>query len=132
MHDEFMQHASRSFSYSAREQPLTEAELLEGIAEAAAPAAVREPAAAASTCGDASGAQSIEGLGEAGVRDDASHAIQGKAHVDAEVRGHPGVEEEKSQTVQWMSSNPIGVPTEREIHSTQDGGEVYRVLVVRR
>ncbi|BDA41833.1 probable tRNA (guanine-N(7)-)-methyltransferase at N-terminal half [Coccomyxa sp. Obi] len=35
------------------------------------------------------------------------------------------------EPIKWLDANPLGVPTEREVHTLQDGGRVYRSLFIR-
>ena len=110
MHDEFREHASREFEYDFREQPIGEAELLQAISQTAAP-------------GEADG---LREHAADGLILDGTDSLSGSE--DSTPNGASAVQQ---QAIQWMPANLIGVPTEREIHSTQDGGQVYRILFVR-
>ena len=104
MHDEFREHAGAEFQYEYREQPISEAELLDAVSQAAGDHLHREHAA---------GGQPLE----------RAYSSDGGNNNDAPAQ--------YKQEIRWMPDNVIGVPTEREIHSTQDGGQVYRILFVR-
>ena len=112
MHDEFREHASAEFEYEFREQPISEAELLDAISQTAAH----------------EGAQLMQ----------RKHATEGLVPNRADSTSgtddgsYNGASAGHQHDIPWMPANLIGVPTEREIHSTQDGGQVYRLLFVRR
>lgn len=108
MHDEFREHASSEFKYDFRERPISEAELLQSISQTAAPGV-----------SDGVGEHAADGLFLDGMN----------STLDSTLNGASAVQQQK---IQWMPENPIGVPTEREIHSTQDGGQAFRILFVRR
>ena len=107
MHDEFREHASSEFQYDYREQPISEAELLQAINQTAAPGV-----------SDGFREHTADGLLMDGMNITSDSTLNGASAI-------------QQQEIQWMPENPIGVPTEREIHSTQDGGQVYRILFVR-
>ena len=129
MHDEFRLHARDDFGYDQRDQPLTEAALLSDIDAAAAatprPHLERQGGTDASECGTI----------DAAIR---ASAVEQQVHADSpDVRDlHrayqvPAHRRRSSDDIPWMQQNPIGVPTEREVHSGLDGEQAFRVLLVR-
>lgn len=37
---------------------------------------------------------------------------------------------EMQEPIEWLDANPLGIPTEREVHTLQDGGCVYRSVFI--
>ena len=112
MHDEFRLHARAEFDYDLREEPLTEAALLSDIDAAAARSIADAPNGALAVAQQ----EHAESLG--------ARCVSGSDQV-------PSHRRQSSTDIPWMQLNPLGVPTEREIYSSLDGGEAFRVLFVR-
>ncbi|KAK9909195.1 hypothetical protein WJX75_008585 [Coccomyxa subellipsoidea] len=54
-----------------------------------------------------------------------------RQHASAEFDVDLKVECYTKEAIEWQHTNPLGVPTEREIHTLQDGGMVFRTLFQR-
>lgn len=113
MRDAFEQHAGNAYELAPEHssQPVLftaaahEEEAAGGMASAAA--------AASSSGGGSSGGSDDEDADDAGEDEEESFVSQWA-------------------TGGWLRDNPVGVPTEREHYVLQNGGSVYRVMLVKR
>ncbi|CAL8460862.1 g393 [Coccomyxa elongata] len=158
MHHMFRQHGRAEFKVDLSGCPISEETLLNHLdrsasvsapsADISAPrcAAFNEPgseAAAAQTSSSADAdAESDAGILENSHVDSAAaqHAKEDSSEAalsgiySAKTEWEPDEDagcEPAEMPIEWLDANPLGVPTEREVHTLQDGGRIYRSLFIR-
>ncbi|KAG2423606.1 hypothetical protein HYH02_015306 [Chlamydomonas schloesseri] len=104
-----------SAGLAARWQPPAVGALVERAARAGGAGRAPEPFGTEQAAGEAAG-----------------EAARGGAAGEAARGGAAGEEEDDWRDLPWLNSNPVGVPTERELYVERGRRPKYRLLLVRR
>jgi hypothetical protein len=139
MRDEFEQHAGdvlslsplhtsgRVFHWTREQEAAAVAAVVAQQAQQAAPA----PAAQQEQAGAEQQQQQGLAAAVAAVQDGAAGADEGSSGDGADDEGEPEGFVSTWAAGGWLADNPLGVPTEREVYVTEQGGKVFRVVLVK-
>jgi hypothetical protein len=78
----------------------------------------------------AAGREVCEGMGEKAV-DGGGNAERGGSQADVSAAEQEGAVSSSWEEAGWLNVNPLGVPTEREVHAAEQGRQLWRMMLLR-